>query len=166
HAVRGEFEHDYLELPDTLIETVMVHHQRYFPVERGTTEDSKKKLLPYFVSIANNDRPEAKEQIKRGNERVLRARLADGKFFYFDDQRTKLSERQDALGQLTWHEGLGSYLEKQQRLVELGRVLSDKLKLEAKLSIPLERTLELCKIDLVTNLVRELPELQGHVGSW
>src|SRR5207244_2324112 len=66
--VRGEFEHEYLELPDTLIETVMVHHQRYFPVERQTSpEDNHKKLLPYFVSVANNDLPQAKEQIKRGN---------------------------------------------------------------------------------------------------
>lgn len=166
HPVRGEFEHEYLELPDTLIETVMVHHQRYFPIEKTETGNGKKKLLPYFVSIANTDRPESEAQIKRGNERVLRARLADGKFFYFDDQRTKLSERSEGLSQLTWHEGLGHYSEKQQRLVELGRAFSDKLKLEPKYSIPLERTLELCKLDLVSNLVRELPELQGYVGSW
>jgi glycyl-tRNA synthetase beta chain len=167
HAVRGEFEHEYLALPDTLIETVMVHHQRYFPVERTSdAQNSRQKLLPYFVTIANTHRPESEAQIKRGNERVLRARLSDGKFFYFDDQRTKLSERNESLAQLTWVKGLGSYLDKQQRLVELGRAFSEKLGLEPKYSIPLERALELCKLDLVTNLVRELPELQGYVGSW
>lgn len=166
-AVLGQFADEYLDLPDTLIETVMVHHQRYFPVEAKTDRENRKnKLLPYFISVANNDRENAKPQIKLGNERVLRARLADGRFFYFDDQKTKLSQRKEALSQLTYHEGLGSYFEKQDRLREAARRLADELKLEAKLAVCLERTLELCKLDLVSNLVRELPELQGHVGSW
>lgn len=165
-AVLGQFADEYLDLPDTLIETVMVHHQRYFPVESKQSTGKSNKLLPYFISIANNDRQNAKPQIKLGNERVLKARLADGRFFYFDDQKTKLSERKEALSQLTYHEGLGSYLEKQERLVKAARKLSTELKLEPKYAIPLERTLELCKLDLVTSLVRELPELQGHVGAW
>lgn len=166
-AVLGQFADEYLDLPDTLIETVMVHHQRYFPVEANSDREHRKsKLLPYFISVANNDRDNAKPQIKLGNERVLRARLADGRFFYFDDQKTKLSQRKEALSQLTYHEGLGSYSEKQERLTQAARKLADELQLEAKLAICLERTLELCKLDLVSNLVRELPELQGHVGSW
>lgn len=167
HAILGQFEKQYLDLPDTLIETVMVHHQRYFPVER--TDGSglgKNKLLPYFIAVSNNDRLEAEPIIKQGNERVLRARLADGRFFYFDDQKTKLSERVEALSQLTFQEGLGSYVDKRDRLVHSARILCDSLNLDARLKVCLERTMELCKLDLVTNLVRELPELQGYVGSW
>lgn len=166
HAVVGEFGKEYLDLPDTLIETIMVHHQRYFPVERTNGAATGNKLLPYFIAVANNDRAEATAKIKQGNERVIKARLADGRFFYFDDQKTKLSQRKEALEQLTFQEGLGSYMKKTERMVKAGRSLSDSLKLEAKYLVCLERTLELCKLDLVSNLVRELPELQGYVGSW
>ncbi len=166
-AVLGEFAHEYLDLPDTLIETVMVHHQRYFPVERPEgTQSRSGGLLPYFVSVSNNDRPEAEAVIKKGNERVLKARLADGRFFYFDDQKTKLADRKAALAQLTFHDRVGSYLDKQERLIKAARALAETLGLEARLAVCLERAIELCKLDLVTNLVRELPELQGHVGSW
>ena len=160
-AVIGSFAPEYLDMPDTLIETIMVHHQRYFPVE-----DAGGKLLPNFISIANNDLKEAEPQIRAGNERVLRARLADGRFFYFDDQKVKLSDHKKDLGQLTFHEGIGTYLDKQQRLVDAARLLGNELSLNAEEKICLERTMELCKLDLVTSLVRELPELQGFVGSW
>lgn len=166
HAVLGEFETEYLDLPDKLIETIMIHHQRYFPVERTNGGDSKKRLLPYFITIANNDRKEAEPHIKQGNERVIRARLADGRFFYFDDQKTKLTARSGALSNLTFQEGLGSYMDKTQRLVSAAKILIDSLQMDARVSVCLERTMELCKLDLVTNLVRELPELQGYVGSW
>ena len=170
-AVAGEFANEYLELPDMLLETIMVHHQRYFPVEKegadgNTTSSKSNNLLPFFITISNNDRDEAQPIIKKGNERVLKARLADGKFFYFDDQKTRLTERDSELEQLTYQHGLGSYKDKVERLKKLSRVLSDSLKLDAKLSVCLERTVELCKLDLVTNLVGELPELQGFVGSW
>ncbi len=96
-AVLGDFAKEYLDLPDTLIETIMVHHQRYFPVEKLQAETNgnkdsvlKKSLLPHFITIANNDLDDAQAEIKQGNERVLKARLADGRFFYFDDQKTKL----------------------------------------------------------------------------
>jgi glycyl-tRNA synthetase beta chain len=162
-AVLGEFAKEYLDLPDKLIETVMVHHQRYFPVEDKTGRGG---LLPFFVSISNNDRSQAAPVIKKGNERVLRARLADGRFFYFDDQKVKLAERRSGLAQLTFHEGVGSYLDKQERLVKAARAVAQDLGLDARLAVCLERTMDLCKVDLVTNLVRELPELQGYVGSW
>lgn len=167
HAVIGKFAEDYLTLPDTLLETVMVHHQRYFPVEKPvTTTATTGNLLPYFITISNNDTPSAEAEIAQGNERVLRARLADGKFFYFDDQKTKLSARKDRLGQLTYQQGLGSYLDKTNRLTKLANKLCKKLSLEPKVAVPLERTMELCKLDLVTNLVGELTELQGYVGAW
>ncbi|MFN8555406.1 MAG: glycine--tRNA ligase subunit beta, partial [Candidatus Obscuribacterales bacterium] len=159
--------------PDTLIETIMVHHQRYFPVEKVQTESNgnknsvlKKSLLPHFITIANNDLDEAQAEIKQGNERVLKARLADGRFFYFDDQKTKLSEHRLALSNLTFQEGLGSYTSKIERLVELANLLIKDVHLEPKHAEPLFKALELCKLDLVTNLVRELPELQGYVGAW
>jgi glycyl-tRNA synthetase beta chain len=166
HAVLGEFEKEYLDLPDKLIETIMIHHQRYFPLERLDAGDSKKRLLPYFVTIANNDRKEAEATIKQGNERVIRARLADGRFFYFDDQKAKLTDRKAELDKLTFQEGLGSYQAKTERLVSAARILIDSLNLDARTKICLEQTMELCKLDLVSNLVRELPELQGYVGSW
>lgn len=165
-AVVGQFESEYLALPATLIETIMIHHQRYFPVEAKDSTNEETKLLPYFVTISNNDRPEAAQQIKQGNERVLRARLADGKFFYFDDRKTKLEDRAPALSKLTYQEGLGSYGDKAERLCRLAEVLSDSLSLGDKEKICLERACALMKLDLVSNLVRELPELQGYVGSW
>lgn len=165
HAVVGEFGKDYLELPDTLIETIMVHHQRYFPVEEGS-DSVTHALLPYFITVANNDRNEAEPQIKKGNERVIKARLADGKFFFFDDQKTKLADRTAKLDELTFQEGLGSYLKKTERLCNAAKHLTAALMLEPKYLVCIERALSLCKLDLVCNLVRELPELQGHVGAW
>lgn len=170
HALRGTFADDYLRLPDALLETIMVHHQRYFPIQKENTAngDSIKtnNLLPYFITIANNDLEEARDSIRQGNERVLRARLADGKFFYFDDQKRKLDDRVSELDQLTYQHGLGSYLAKRDRLVVLAEHLSASLNLEPALRKHLKRAVELAKLDLVTNLVGELPELQGYVGAW
>lgn len=172
-AVLGDFAKEYLDLPDTLIETIMVHHQRYFPVEKLQDETNgnknsvlKKSLLPHFITVANNDLDEAQAEIKQGNERVLKARLADGRFFYFDDQKTKLSDHGTALSSLTFQEGLGSYMSKIERLGELANLLVKDTHLEPKHAEPLFKALTLCKLDLVTNLVRELPELQGYVGAW
>ncbi len=171
HAVIGDFSDEYLALPAMLLETIMVHHQRYFPVERENTSDcgtsvKSNNLLPHFITVANNDSPSAQATIKQGNERVLKARLADGKFFFFDDQRLSLVQRAAELDHLTFQEGLGSYKDKVERLKRLAGKLTNQLRLDAKLSVCLERTMELCKLDLVTNLVRELPELQGFVGAW
>lgn len=160
-AVVGDFENDYLELPAMLIETIMVHHQRYFPVRA-----SESKLLPHFITISNNDAQGSEAKIKQGNERVLRARLADGKFFYHDDAKQKLGDRKDALGNLTYQEGLGSYLDKTNRLTKGSERLAKLVALSPEQSKDLSRVCALMKLDLVTGLVRELPELQGYVGSW
>ncbi len=169
-ALVGQFEEEYLSLPATLIETIMIHHQRYFPVEQKNSEQGERRLLPYFVTITNNDRAEAAPHIKQGNERVLRARLADGKFFYFDDSKLKLEDRAGALGKLTYQEGLGSYGDKTERLSQLAQVLIKSMpsghSFTEEQQKQLIRTCELIKLDLVSNLVRELPELQGYVGSW
>jgi glycyl-tRNA synthetase beta chain len=170
-ALVGQFEDGYLALPSTLIETIMIHHQRYFPVEAKEQNDpANRKLLPYFITITNNDRKEAAPHIKQGNERVLRARLADGKFFFFDDSKAKLEERLPALAKLTYQEGLGSYGDKTDRLSQLATVLTNSEPASSVLANHekenLVRICELMKLDLVSNLVRELPELQGYVGSW
>lgn len=168
-AIRGSFSSDYLELPQDLLETIMVHHQRYFPVQKEGTGDKDKSvnnLLPYFITISNNDQDGAHDSIRQGNERVLRARLADGKFFYFDDQKKKLDDRVPELRELTYQHGLGNYLDKRERLVKLADKLTDQLKLDTSKKENLATTMLLCKLDLVTNLVGELPELQGFVGSW
>ncbi|MBI1270903.1 glycine--tRNA ligase subunit beta [bacterium] len=171
YAVKGTFSEDYLALPDALLETIMVHHQRYFPVQKAngnSSPDSIKtnNLLPCFITVANNDREGARETIRQGNERVLRARLADGKFFYFDDQKKKLEDRVADLDQLTYQHGLGSYLAKRERLSELAEFLARTMELDGAMSKHLKRAVELAKLDLVTNLVGELPELQGYVGAW
>jgi glycyl-tRNA synthetase beta chain len=163
-AVVGGFAKEYLELPEKLIETIMVHHQRYFPIE--SRQQGQNKLLPHFVTIANNTIASAHEKIRQGNERVLKARLADGRFFYFDDQKTPLAQRGEALAQLTFQEGLGSYRDKIERLNRAATVCAKQLQLSDTETKQLGRAIELCKADLVANLVRELPELQGFVGSW
>jgi len=174
-AIIGGYDASYLVLPDRLLETIMVHHQRYFPVEetKKTNGDStahrSKKLLPYFIAVTNNDidqKESAKSAVRQGNERVLKARLADGKFFYFDDQKIKLTQRVEALKQLTFQRGLGSYFEKSERLEKAVSKIAKDAGLDASHAKKLEQVARTCKLDLVTNLVGELPELQGYVGSW
>ncbi|MCW5822575.1 MAG: glycine--tRNA ligase subunit beta [Cyanobacteria bacterium TGS_CYA1] len=174
-AIIGGYDPSYLVLPDRLLETIMVHHQRYFPIEEtkktngDSTSHKSKKLLPYFIAVTNNDigqKESAKSAVRQGNERVLKARLADGKFFYFDDQKTKLTDRVEALKQLTFQRGLGSYFEKSQRLEKAIAKIAKDANLDAGQTKKLEQIAKTCKLDLVTNLVGELPELQGYVGSW
>lgn len=174
-AIIGGYDSSYLVLPDRLLETIMVHHQRYFPIEEtkktngDSTTNKSKKLLPYFIAVTNNDidhKESAKSAVRQGNERVLKARLADGKFFYFDDQKIKLTDRVEALKQLTFQRGLGSYFEKSIRLENAVAKIATDAKLDASLAKKLAQVAKTCKLDLVTNLVGELPELQGYVGSW
>ncbi|MBX9940474.1 MAG: glycine--tRNA ligase subunit beta [Candidatus Obscuribacterales bacterium] len=168
-AVVGDLEAEYLALPSMLIETIMVHHQRYFPVsklEKVNEEEIDHKLLPHFITISNNDRENAKAKIKQGNERVLRARLADGKFFYFDDAKLNLEDRRENLAKLTYQEGLGSYLDKTERMTRLAGKMAELGVARGAEATDLKRACALLKLDLVTGLVRELPELQGFVGSW
>jgi len=174
-AIIGGYDSSYLVLPDRLLETIMVHHQRYFPIEETQNKNGdssthkSKKLLPYFIAVTNNDidkKESAKSAVRQGNERVLKARLADGKFFYFDDQKIKLTQRVEALKQLTFQRGLGSYFEKSERLAKAVAKIAADIKLDKADSEKLGQIAQTCKLDLVTNLVGELPELQGYVGSW
>jgi glycyl-tRNA synthetase beta chain len=149
--VVGEFDPQFLELPEEVLITVMRHHQKYFSVE-----DASGHLAPRFVAVMNtNADPEG--LVRRGNERVLRARFNDARFFWQTDQRKKLADRVDDLGHVTFQAKLGSYLDKTKRVVSLVDELGG--------SEPAQRAALLAKCDLTTELVKEFTELQGVVGG-
>ncbi len=156
-AVGGSFAADYLELPREVLITTMQVHQRYFPVI--SKEDGS--LLPNFIGISNN---RYHENIRRGYEKVLGARLADARFFYEEDLKEPLAAYAGRLSGVVFQEELGSLAEKQERLLKLIRVAGERLGLSGNRLARAERAAGLCKADLVTSMVRELPELQGVMG--
>ncbi|MDG2992109.1 glycine--tRNA ligase subunit beta [Candidatus Synechococcus calcipolaris G9] len=160
-AVLGNFEPEFLALPPEVITTVMVTHQRYFPVygDRAHT-----KLLPHFITISNGD-PQAADIIRQGNERVIRARLADGQFFYQADLAKPLADYGTKLETVTFQDELGSMAAKMARIQALAGAIADHLKLKPKQKNEIQRTAELCKNDLVSQMVGEFPELQGRMGQ-
>jgi glycyl-tRNA synthetase beta chain len=174
------FEESYLSLPAPVIESAMKSHQRYFPLiarllERSELQptipgsnslrsncQSKKdgKLLPQFVVVSNN--PNKGPRIREGNERVLKARLADAAFFWEQDRKTPLSEYAKRLNSIAFLGKLGTMAEKSERLKELGRFIASELKYAV--SDTISRAAELCKADLLTGMVGEFPDLQGIMG--
>jgi glycyl-tRNA synthetase beta chain len=157
-AIAGKFAAEFLSLPGEVIATVMVTHQRYFPV-RGETG-----LLPYFITIANGD-PAKAATIAAGNERVIRARLADAQFFYRADCDQSLESYLPQLADVTFQEDLGTMGDKVNRIVELAQQIAEQLRLDGQQWSAIERTALLCKADLVTQMVYEFPELQGVMGE-
>ena len=178
--ITGSFDAEFLDLPKEVLITVMRHHQRYFPVE---TADGK--LAPQFVAVTNTD-GDPEGLIRRGNERVLRARFNDARFFWNADQKRKLSERIKDLGNVTFQAKLGTYLEKAERMDQLvltllvhasskpGQVVTENDIREAKGRYAFGpdspefyavRASRLSKTDLTTELVKEFTELQGVVGG-
>ncbi len=163
-AVLGSFDEETCrELPDEVIVAAMTGHQRYFPVE-----DSSGRLLPRFVSIANRDpRGGGKASVIRtGNERLLRARLADALFFWREDKKLRLEDRLPQLDGVLFHEQLGSMRAKSERVAELARWLAAESGQEEAVIEAAERGARLCKCDLVTHMVFEFPELQGVMGKY
>ncbi|MEP0751100.1 glycine--tRNA ligase subunit beta [Trichocoleus sp. Lan] len=160
-AVVGKFDSEFLSLPTEVITTVMVTHQRYFPVFK--TEKSK-ELLPYFITISNGD-PAKSDIIAEGNARVIRARLADGQYFYKADLSQPLEDYLPQLEKVTFQEDLGSVRQKVERLVKIAGHITEQLQLEADEKKHIERATLLCKADLVTQMVGEFPELQGIMGQ-
>ncbi|MBW4644259.1 MAG: glycine--tRNA ligase subunit beta [Goleter apudmare HA4340-LM2] len=160
-SVVGKFEAEFLNLPTEVITTVMVSHQRYFPV--FTTADSK-ELLPNFITIANGD-PKKADIIAVGNERVIRARLADGQFFYKTDLAKPLESFLPQLEKVTFQEDLGSLRTKVDRIVKIAEQIAEQLQLAADQRQNIHRAALLCKADLVTQMVYEFPELQGVMGE-
>jgi glycyl-tRNA synthetase beta chain len=157
-ACAGKFDAEFLELPAEVITTVMVTHQRYFPV-RG-----QEGLLPYFITVANGD-PAKAELIARGNERVIRARLADAQFFYQADCDDSLASYLPLLENVTFQEELGTMRDKVDRIMEIAQMIAEQLDLDEAHRTEVESTALLCKADLVTQMVYEFPELQGIMGQ-
>jgi glycyl-tRNA synthetase beta chain len=155
-TIRGSFDRKYLELPREILTTVMRHHQRYFSVERGPDQ-----LAPEFVAVMNSD-ADPEGLVRMGNERVLRARFNDARFFWDIDIRRKLSDRLEDLKNVTFQAKLGSYFDKTQRMVQLAKQFAE----AAGASVPMcAQAATLSKCDLPTEMVKELTELQGIVGG-
>ena len=158
-ALCGGFEESYLALPDAAIITPMKDHQRYFPLV-----DQDGKLLPMFLTVRNGS-DHSIEVVQAGNERVLRARLDDAKFFFNEDRKKPLIDRQDGLTKIVFQEGLGNLADKTERLLKLGCVFGEECGLHEDAAVVLERATELAKTDLTTGMVTEFTELQGVMGK-
>jgi glycyl-tRNA synthetase beta chain len=159
----GGFEPEYLALPEEVLVTVMRDHQSYF-----AAEDKDGRLAPHFLAVLNTEADEAGVAvIRHGNERVLRARFNDARFFWEFDQRVPLKERVGLLENVTFQKDLGSYAKKTERVANVAKVLADGaaaagLKLDPS---ALMDAVKLSKTDLTTELVKEFTELQGVVGG-
>jgi len=155
--VLGTFEDEYLQLPREAVISTLAGHQRYFPVagKSGT-------LLPKFITIANLESREP-DQVRDGNERVIRPRLADAAFFWDNDRKRSLADRQEALHEVVYQRGLGSVHDKSVRTAALARSIAASIGVDAG---NVERAAMLGKCDLLTGMVGEFPELQGVMGRY
>mgnify|MGYP001454607533 CR=1 FL=1 len=158
-AFAGHFAEEFLALPREVLITVMQHHQKYFAVEGPAG-----RLLPVFVAVRNGG-TRGLGTVREGNEWVLRARLADARFFFEEDRKRPLASRVGELADLVFLERLGSVAEKTRRLEDLAPQLARIVGLGREVTGHLTRAAHLSKADLVTQMVRELPELQGIIGG-
>jgi glycyl-tRNA synthetase beta chain len=160
-VILGGFDSQFLALPEEVLVTVMRDHQKYFAVE-----DVDHKLLPHFLAVLNTD-GDHDGLIRHGNERVLRARFSDARFFWETDQKRSLLERLDLLRHVTFQKDLGSYYEKTRRVQRLCSWLSEIVKQSGMAIRPgvIHKAAALAKTDLTTELVKEFTELQGIVGG-
>ncbi|MCX5809942.1 MAG: glycine--tRNA ligase subunit beta, partial [Proteobacteria bacterium] len=165
YPLRGSFEEAFLAIPKEVLVNVMKSHQRYIPIE-----DENGNLMPYFIFFANTIPAEDKNVIK-GNEKVLRARLADARFFFEEDKKIKLFDLYDKLSSIVFHVKLGTLKQKTDRVIKIARHLSTVLNFDgtdrivnSELSPLIERASRMMKADLLTHMVGEFPELQGIMG--
>ncbi len=156
-ALTGSFDEDYLQLPREVVVSTLTSHQRYFPVA-----DADGRLLPRFVTVANLESKDP-EQVRNGNERVVRPRLADASFFWESDRRTPLAARREALREVVYQRGLGSLHDKSVRTATLCVSIAAALEVDAH---AVQRAAALAKCDLLTGMVGEFPELQGTMGRY
>ncbi len=165
-AFAGGFDAGFLAIPAPVLVTSMRENQRYFPVyahKDGGDTDGDGALLPAFVAVSNNARLSL-DNVRHGNEKVLRARLSDARFFWDEDQRRPLSARLDDLKDVTFHAGLGSQYDRTRRIEWLSRVVAASLGYDAATEESTGETARLSKCDLVTAMVGEFPTLQGVMG--
>jgi glycyl-tRNA synthetase beta chain len=158
-ALTGSFEPRYMDLPPDLLVTAMSHHLRYFPVL-----DAGGMVRNRFVSITDREEAHA-EGIREGNERVLRARLFDAAFFFAADRRRTLEDFRPGLANVDFHKGLGTLLDKSDRVRRIAAALCDGLSLSADNKARADRAGVLLKCDLLTEVVKEFPELQGRIAA-
>jgi glycyl-tRNA synthetase beta chain len=158
-VVAGHFPPEFLQLPEEVLTTTMIHHQHYFPV---VGEDGA--LKPAFLAVANMQ-PEKPEVIARNAERVLTARLRDARFFYDADRQATLQSRVDRLATVLFHKKLGNYREKAERVARLAGWIAGEALGRPDAVAAAETAGRLCKADLATDMVRELTELQGTMGG-
>lgn len=158
-AFVGAFDEKYLSVPDEVLVTSMKEHQRYFDVR-----NDQGLLLPHFISVRNGDNVHIENVIK-GNEKVLIARLEDAEFFYNEDKKLSIEECVNKLKNVTFHEKIGTIYEKMQRVAVIGQIIGKEVGLSEAELADLKRTSEIYKFDLVTNMVGEFPELQGIMGE-
>lgn len=153
----GQFDPAFLSVPQECLILSMKQHQKYFPLL-----DEQGKLLPKFLLVSNL-KPANPRHIIQGNERVLRARLSDAKFFFEQDQKTKLETRTPKLAEVVYHNKLGSQLARVQRIQKLAGEIAHRLHLNVEHAA---RAAYLCKADLLSDMVGEFPELQGLMGQY
>ena len=159
-AVVGSFSEAFLEIPAEVTITEMESHQRYFPVLKPGSQT----LLPYFITISNGD-PDKADIIAAGNERVIRARLSDGKFFFDLDRNQPLEAYLPQLETVTFQQDIGSVRQKVDRIVAIAALIAGQLTVQSPVRTHIHRGALLCKADLVTQMVGEFPELQGVMGQ-
>jgi len=157
----GSFDHDYLDVPEEVIQLTARINQKYFVMRGGDA-----KLAPHFVCVANIDAKDGGEAIVAGNERVLAARLSDARFFWEQDLKVPLEEQAKNLGQIVFHEKLGTVADKVERVAKLARWLVEEGIVKGAAADQAERAARLAKADLVTGMVGEFPELQGVIGGY
>ena len=155
----GDYEEKYLSVPEEVLVTSMKEHQRYFEVR-----NDQGMLLPHFISARNGDRVKL-ENVVRGNQKVLTARLEDAEFFYNEDKKASIDQYVEKLKTVTFHEKIGSIYEKMQRVQVIARIIGEQVGLSEEELMDLQRAAEIYKFDLVTNMVGEFPELQGIMGE-
>ncbi len=155
--ILGSFDEEYLQLPRETVISTLTGHQRYFPVANKDGE-----LLPKFITVANIESTDP-DQVRNGNERVIRPRLADAAFFWDNDRKRSLSDRQNGLREVVYQRGLGSLYDKSARIAKLANSIATSIGIDPA---NVERAAMLSKCDLLTGMVGEFPELQGVMGRY
>lgn len=160
-ALKGDFEEDFLSLPNEVLISVMKNHQKYFPV---FSKSEKDKLLPHFIFVCGTPVNDP-DVVSKGNERVIRARFTDARFFYDEDKSAPLWDKLEDLRGMVYLSNVGSYYDKTERLKTLANEIGNKLGFENK-TRHIVRAAFLSKADLATQMVFEFPELQGIMGKY